>query len=81
MEKENIKFGIESIFHMIRHFEKIHAEDIIKLTSAGYNQKQIDEELRVYGSRFYDLFANNTPKLVYFNKVIISIRVIAYKNS
>ena len=64
MEKENIKFGIESIFHMIRHFEKIHTEDIIKLSTAGYNQKQIDEELRVYGSRFYDLFANGIPALI-----------------
>ena len=47
MEKENIKFGVESIFHMIRHFEKIHTDDLVKLITSGYNQQQIDEELNI----------------------------------
>ena len=44
MEKENIKFGIESIFHMIRHFEQANQNDIAKLKSVGYTDLQIEEE-------------------------------------
>ena len=53
MEKENIKFGVESIFHMIRHFEKIHTDDLVKLITSGYNQQQIDEELNIYYQYFF----------------------------
>jgi hypothetical protein len=70
MEKDQIKFGVESIFHMIRHFEKIHTDDLVKLITSGYNQQQIDEEFNIYGSKFHELFADGIPALI--KKVSIS---------
>lgn len=57
MEKEAIKFGLETVFHMIRHFENINSKDLSNMLNAGYTQVQIDNELKIYGSKFDPSFA------------------------
>jgi hypothetical protein len=67
MEKEKIKFGIESIFHMIRHFERTNNYDIAKLKSAGYLDLQIEEEKKRHGSKFFISYATSIDDLL--NKI------------
>jgi hypothetical protein len=57
MEREKIKFGIASTFHMLRHFQTIDSEDVVKLRNAAYTHVQIEDELKVYGSKFDPSFA------------------------
>lgn len=64
MEKEKIKFGIESIFHMIRHFERANHYDIAKLKSAGYTDLQIEEENKRHGSKFFFSYATSINDLL-----------------
>jgi len=64
MEKEKIKFGIESIFHMIRHFEQANQYDIAKLKSAGYTDLQIEEENNRHGSKFFFSYATSINDLL-----------------
>ena len=64
MEKEKIKFGIESIFHMIRHFERANHMDIAKLKSARYLDLQIEEENKRHGSKFFFSYATSINDLL-----------------
>jgi hypothetical protein len=64
MEKEAIKFGIETTFHMIRHFEEITSTDSSKLLNEGYTQVQIDNELKMYSSKFNKYFALTINDLI-----------------
>jgi hypothetical protein len=64
MEKEKIKFGIDSIFHMIRHFEHANQNDIAKLKSAGYSDLLIEEENLRPGSKFFFSYATSIDNLL-----------------
>jgi hypothetical protein len=64
MEKEKIKFSIESIFHMIRHFERANQQDISKLKLAGYSDLQIDKENKRHGSKFSTHYATSIEDLL-----------------
>ena len=64
MEKEKIKFSIESIFHMIRHFERANHQDISKLKLAGYSDLQIEEENKRHGSKFSTHYAKSIEDLL-----------------
>lgn len=67
MEREKVKFGIASVFHMLRHFQTIESEDVVKLKNAEYTHVQIENELKLYGSKFDPSFANNITTLI--NKI------------
>jgi hypothetical protein len=64
MEKEAIKFGLETVFHMIRHFEKINPKDLSNMLNTGYTQVQIDNELKIYGSKFHPSFAATITDII-----------------
>lgn len=64
MEKEAIKFGVDTIFHMIRHFEKINSKDLSNMLNAGYTQVQIDNELKIVGSKFHASFATTITDII-----------------
>jgi hypothetical protein len=64
MEKEKIKFGLDSIFHMIRHFDKGNHHDFAKLKSAGYSDLQIEEENKRHGSKFLFSYATSIVDLL-----------------
>ena len=64
MEKEKIKFGIESIFHMIRHFERANHQDISILKSAGFSDVQIEGENKRHGSKFFHSYATSINDLL-----------------
>ena len=63
MEKETIKFGVESILHMIRHFEKITSNDLSNMLYAGYTQVQIDNELKIFEEKNNERVAKGLPPL------------------
>jgi hypothetical protein len=64
MEKEAIKFGVDTVFHMIRHFEKINPNDLSNMLNTGYTQVQIDNELKIYGSNFHPSFAATITDII-----------------
>jgi hypothetical protein len=64
MEKEAIKYGVDTVFHMIRHFENIHSNDLSNMLNAGYTQVQIDNELKIYGSKFHPSFATTLADII-----------------
>jgi hypothetical protein len=64
MEKEAIKFGVDTVFHMIRHFEKINPNDLSNMLNTGYTQVQIDNELKIYGSKFHPSFAATITDII-----------------
>jgi len=64
MEKEAIKYGVDTVFHMIRHFENINSNDLSNMLNAGYTQVQIDNELKIYGSKFHPSFATTLADII-----------------
>ena len=64
MEINEILYGIDSQYHMLRHFESSSNELIKELINLGYTTKQIERELREPGSRFSRSFATDIPTLL-----------------
>jgi hypothetical protein len=64
MEINDIKYGLETQFHMLRHVEFISKQFMNELQSAGYSCSQIEKELAEPGSRFSRSFAENIPQLL-----------------
>jgi hypothetical protein len=49
---------------MIRHFEKINPNDLSNMLNTGYTQVQIDNELKIYGSKFHSSFAATITDII-----------------
>jgi len=77
MEKETIKFGVESILHMIRHFEKITSNDLSNMLYAGYTQVQIDNELKIFGSKFHPSFAVTITDIIQKTNTDVYIKTLS----
>jgi len=77
MEKETIKFGVESILHMIRHFEKITSNDLSNMLYAGYTQVQIDNELKIFGSKFHLSFAATITDIIQKTNTDVYIKTLS----
>jgi len=70
MEIDEINYGIESEFHMLRHFESPSVELTQKLIDSGYSRIQMEAELNEPGSRFWRSFATDILSLlhqIFFN--------------
>lgn len=64
MEINEIKYGIDSQFHMLRHFIGITAELRNELLASGRTEDVIEKELDQVGSRFYSDFADDINGLL-----------------
>lgn len=64
MRLADINIGIQSQFHMLRHFEGISDELRVQLLISGKTQESIDSELAEPGSRFYSNFATDITTLL-----------------
>ena len=64
MEIDEINYGIESQFHMLRHFESPSDELKQQLINSGYSMIQIESELNEPGSRFWRSFATDISSLL-----------------
>ncbi len=53
----DITYGIQSEFHMLRHFENAAPEVNTALVNEGYSQNDITNELSLVGSKFKSDFA------------------------
>lgn len=64
MEIKDIKYGIETQYHMLRHFVGITPELRDELLAAGRTKEAIERELNEPGSRFYPNFAHDIKGLL-----------------
>jgi len=64
MDWENIRFKIDTEFHLLRHFRTVSPELTHRLMEAGYMQEQIAEVLSLPGSKFHNDFATNINDLI-----------------
>jgi len=71
MDILQIGHNIHNTFHMLRHFETVPGETIEALINCGYTNEDIEDELKLPGSRFFSSFADTIPALL--NKVAESI--------
>lgn len=51
-------------FHLLRHLHELDAASLQSIQDAGYDEKQIQLELQLPGSRFYQDFATGTVSLL-----------------
>ena len=64
MDWENIRFKIDTEFHLLRHFRTANPELTRRLKMQGYTQEQIAEVLSLPGSRFHNDFAKSIDDLI-----------------
>ena len=64
MRLDDINIGIQSQFHMLRHFVGITPELRDELLAAGRTKEAIEKELNEPGSRFYPDFAHDIKGLL-----------------
>jgi len=64
MDVQNIRYKIDTEFHLLRHFSGLSATDEKRMADAGYTHEQIKEQLELPGSRFYASFAQDLPALI-----------------
>ena len=48
------KTSEQVLLHLCRHFENLPPEDTTKLMDLGINRSEIEDELKLVGSKFYD---------------------------
>lgn len=76
MDIQNIRYKIETEFHLLRHFAAVSDELLQRLHAAGYTQQQISEILSLPGSRFHASFANSIQDILsHVNDAIIAEQV------
>jgi hypothetical protein len=64
MDFKDIRYKIETEFHLLRHFSGISGEDEKRMLDVGYTHEQIQEQLALPGSRFYASFAQDLTALI-----------------
>lgn len=74
-------YNDRTLFHMLRHFEKIHEAANTCLLNRGYQQKKIDAAFQMPGSKFHPSFAQDLKMLeqhCYGGKIIGQDKIGAY---
>lgn len=64
MDFKDIRYKVETEFHLLRHFAGVSDADTARLIEAGYTLAQIQEQLDLPGSRFHASFAQDLPALI-----------------
>ena len=64
MDFKDIRYKIETEFHLLRHFSGLSGADEKRMVAAGFTHEQIQEQLALPGSRFYASFAQDLPALI-----------------
>jgi hypothetical protein len=64
MEKNSIKFNVETEYHMLRHFSGPKETYIKNFTALGKSVFEIENELNEIGSRFIPPFATNIQQII-----------------
>ncbi len=76
MDIQNIRYKIETEFHLLRHFAAVSDELLQRLHAAGYTQLQISDILSLPGSRFHASFAKSIQDILsHVNDAIIDEQV------
>jgi len=76
MDIQNIRYKIETEFHLLRHFAAVSDEFSEHLKSAGYTQAQVTDVLSLPGSRFHASFAKSIKDILsHVNDAIIDEQV------
>lgn len=64
MDFSQLSYNDHTLFHMLRHFEKINAPARNCLLNRGYSDLIIEENLAIPGSKFHEGFASDIKTLV-----------------
>lgn len=64
MDVKNIRYKIDTEYHLLRHFSDVSFSDERRMMEAGYTREKIQEQLNLPGSRFDASFAQDLPALI-----------------
>ncbi len=63
-EREDIRFGSDTEFHMLRHFSRVSPSMMASVLSKGHSEREVEEILQAPGSRFHPFFADSLEGLL-----------------